>query len=119
MKTLPIEKRYETFSYLPPLTDAQIARQIEYTMEQGYFPCIEFNENPDPKQYYWTMWKLPLFKCSSPQEVLSEVQQCKSEFPKSFIRVVAFDNIKQCQVMSFIVHKPGQSSNGGGSGYRY
>jgi ribulose-bisphosphate carboxylase small chain len=114
MKTLPIEQRYETFSYLPPLTDAQIARQIEYTMEQGYFPCIEFNENPDPKQFYWTMWKLPLFKCSSPQEVLAEVQQSKSQFPTSFIRVVAFDNIKQCQVMSFIVHKPGQTG-----GYRY
>ncbi len=115
MKTLPKERRYETFSYLPPLTDAQIARQIEYTMHQGYFPCIEFDENPDPAQSYWTMWKLPLFKCNSPQEVLNEVQQCKSEYPNCYIRVVAFDNIKQCQVMSFIVHKPGQNTGG----YRY
>jgi ribulose-bisphosphate carboxylase small chain len=114
MKTLPKERRYETFSYLPPLTDAQIARQIEYSLEQGFHPCIEFEENPTPEEYYWTMWKLPLFNCRSPQEVLTEVQQCKSEFPNSYIRIVAFDNIRQCQVMSFIVHKPGS-----GSGYRY
>jgi ribulose-bisphosphate carboxylase small chain len=114
MKTLSKERHYETFSYLPPLTDAQIARQIEYTLEQGFHPCIEFDEDPSPEHYYWTMWKLPLFNCRSPQEVLTEVQQCKSEFPNSYIRIVAFDNIRQCQVMSFIVHKPGS-----GSSYRY
>jgi ribulose-bisphosphate carboxylase small chain len=118
MKTLPKERRYETFSYLPPLSDAQIARQIQYTIEQGFIPCVEFNEDSNAETYYWTMWKLPLFNCSSPQEVLNEVQQCRSEFSNCYIRVVAFDNIKQCQVMSFIVHKPG-SNSGYNSGYRY
>jgi ribulose-bisphosphate carboxylase small chain len=118
MKTLPIERHYETFSYLPPLNDQQIARQIQYTLDQGYYPCIEFTEdpNPSPQEFYWTMWKLPLFSCRSPQEALGEVQQCKSEYPNAFIRIVAFDNVKQCQVMSFIVQKPGEK---GGSGYRY
>ncbi|MBE9028610.1 ribulose bisphosphate carboxylase small subunit [filamentous cyanobacterium LEGE 11480] len=114
MKTLPLEQRYETFSYLPALTDAQIVRQIQYTLDQGFHPLVEFEAEPAPLMYYWTMWKLPLFDCSSPQEVLAEVQQCKSEYPGSYIRIVAFDNIKQCQVMSFIVHKPNQSG-----GYRY
>jgi ribulose-bisphosphate carboxylase small chain len=51
---------------------------------------------------------------------LNEVQQCRSEYPNCYIRVVAFDNIKQCQVMSFIVHKPGSNNSGGyNSGYRY
>ncbi|HEY9665044.1 MAG TPA: ribulose bisphosphate carboxylase small subunit [Allocoleopsis sp.] len=110
MKTLPKERRYETFSYLPPLSDAQIARQIQYTIDNGYFPCIEFNEDSAAELHYWTMFKLPLFNARTPQEVLSEVQQCRSEFPNSYIRVVAFDNVKQCQVMSFIVHKPGTSN---------
>ena len=117
MKTLPKERRYETFSYLPPLTDAQIARQIQYTIDQGYFPCIEFNEDAAAQIYYWTMWKLPMFSCKAPQEVLSEVQQCRTDYPNCYIRVVAFDNVKQCQVMSFIVHKPGTNSSS--SGYRY
>jgi ribulose-bisphosphate carboxylase small chain len=106
MKTLPKERRYETFSYLPPLTDSQVIKQLEYTLSQGYFPCVEFNENSNAETYFWTMWKLPLFNATSPQEVLAEVQQCRSEYPGCYIRVVAFDNIKQCQVMSFIVHKP-------------
>ncbi|WP_414619633.1 ribulose bisphosphate carboxylase small subunit [Calothrix sp. CCY 0018] len=115
MQTLPKERRYETLSYLPPLNDAQITRQIQYILDQGYFPAIEFNEISEPTEMYWTMWKLPLFNARSPQEVLAEVQGCRSQFPNCFIRVVGFDNVKQCQILSFIVHKPNQ----GGGGYRY
>jgi len=106
MKTLPKERRYETLSYLPPLTDAQIARQIQYIIEKGYIPAIEFNETSEPTECFWTMWKLPLFSARSTQEVLSEVQACRSENSNCFVRVVGFDNIKQCQVLSFIGHKP-------------
>lgn len=113
MKTLPKERRFETFSYLPPLSDQQINRQVQYILNMGYFPAIEFSETSDAEMYYWTMWKLPLFNANSPSEVLNEVQQCRSEYPNCYIRVVGFDNIKQCQVLSFIVHKP----NSGG--FRY
>ncbi|MBW4478679.1 MAG: ribulose bisphosphate carboxylase small subunit [Tolypothrix brevis GSE-NOS-MK-07-07A] len=109
MQTLPKEQRYETLSYLPPLSDAQIAKQVQYILDQGYIPAIEFNEKSEPKEFYWTMWKLPLFNAKSTQEVLSEVQACRSQFSTSFVRVVGFDNIKQCQILSFIVHKPGTS----------
>jgi ribulose-bisphosphate carboxylase small chain len=34
------------------------------------------------------------------------VQACRSAYPNCFIRVVGFDNIKQCQVLSFLVYKP-------------
>ncbi|HIK13323.1 MAG TPA: ribulose bisphosphate carboxylase small subunit [Oscillatoriaceae cyanobacterium M33_DOE_052] len=106
MRTLPIERRYETLSYLPPLTDQQIVKQIQYMISQGYIPAIEFSEDSAPEQHYWTMWKLPLFNCSSPQEVLNEVRECRQEYSNSFIRVAGFDNIKQCQTISFIVYKP-------------
>ncbi len=106
MRTLPIERRYETLSYLPPLTDQQIVKQIQYMISQGYIPAIEFSEDSAPEQHYWTMWKLPLFNCNSPQEVLNEVRECRQEYSNSFIRVAGFDNIKQCQTISFIVYKP-------------
>lgn len=109
MQTLPKERRYETLSYLPPLSDAQISKQIQYILEKGYIPAIEFNEISDPKEFYWTMWKLPLFGATGVQEVLNEVRSCRSEYGNSYIRVVGFDNIKQCQILSFIVHKPSQS----------
>lgn len=106
MRTLPIERRYETLSYMPPLSDAQIARQLQYIIDNEYIPAIEFNESSEPTETYWTMWKLPLFGASSTNEILREVQECRSEYPNCYIRVVGFDNIKQCQILSFIVHKP-------------
>ena len=109
MKTLPKELRYETLSYLPPLTDQQIAKQIEYALDQGYIPAVEFEENPKPSDHHWTMWKLPLFQATSAQDVLNEVRECRSEYSNSYIRVIGFDNIKQCQTLSFIVHKPSNS----------
>jgi ribulose-bisphosphate carboxylase small chain len=98
MQTLRKERRYETLSYLPPLSDQQIAKQVQYILDQGY----------------WTMWKLPLFNAGSVQEVLQEVNECRNAYRDSYVRVVGFDNIKQCQVLSFIIHKPG-----GGNNYRY
>ncbi|NEO30683.1 MAG: ribulose bisphosphate carboxylase small subunit [Symploca sp. SIO3C6] len=112
MQTLPKERRYETLSYLPPLDDGQIIRQVEYILDQGYIPAVEFNETSEPEQHYWTMWKLPLFNARSPKEVLAEVDECRVDYRDCFIRVVGFDNVKQCQVLSFIVHKPGAGSRG-------
>lgn len=106
MKTLPIERRYETLSYLPALSDQQIVRQIQYMLEQGYIPGVEFSEDSSAEMHYWTMWKLPLFNCTSTQEILNEVRECRTEYPNAYIKVVGFDNIKQCQTVSFIVHKP-------------
>ena len=110
MQTLPKERRYETLSYLPPLTDSQIAKQVQYILDQGYIPAVEFSENSEPEHHYWTLWKLPLFKARSIQEEMAEVDACRSDYRDSFIRVVGFDNVKQCQVLSFIIHKPNTSS---------
>ena len=106
MQTLPKERRYETLSYLPPLSDAQISRQLQYILDNGYIPGVEFSESSAPEQHYWTLWKLPLFNATSTNEILSEIKACRSEYSNCFIRVMGFDNVKQCQVLSFIVHKP-------------
>jgi ribulose-bisphosphate carboxylase small chain len=47
-----------------------------------------------------------LFKARTAQEVMQEVDACRSDYRESYVRVVGFDNVKQCQVLSFIVHKP-------------
>ena len=111
MKTLSKEPRYETLSYLPPLTDQQIVKQVQYLIDQGMIAGVEFEENPKPDTHFWTMWKLPFFGGSSAQELLAEVRECRSEYPNAYIRVIGFDNIKQCQTISFIVHKPNQSGS--------
>ena len=35
-------RQYETFSYLPPLTTEQIAKQVNYVITNGWTPCLEF-----------------------------------------------------------------------------
>ncbi|MFB2937244.1 ribulose bisphosphate carboxylase small subunit [Aerosakkonemataceae cyanobacterium BLCC-F154] len=109
MQTLPKERRFETLSYLPPLSDAQISRQLQYILDNGFIPGVEFSESSAPEQHYWTLWKLPLFNATSTNEILSEIKACRSEYSNCFIRVMGFDNVKQCQVLSFIVHKPNTS----------
>ena len=64
MQTLPKERHYETLSYLPPLSDAQITRQIEYTLKQGFYPAIEFNEDSDPAISTGLFGSCP---CSTPE----------------------------------------------------
>ena len=148
--SLSFSRFFETFSFLPPLSDQEIARQVQYLLNNGWTPCIEF-ESAD-KAYadshgwtnmdysvnagyydnrYWVMWKLPMYGCTNPEEVLAEIRSCTRAFPECFIRVAGFDNIKQVQCSSFLAHRPsndrtfapvngrqaGDSPMGGAGGY--
>ena len=35
--------KFETFSYLPPLTDDQIAKQVDYMIKEKLIPGLEFD----------------------------------------------------------------------------
>ncbi|XP_024361452.1 ribulose bisphosphate carboxylase small subunit, chloroplastic [Physcomitrium patens] len=110
--------KFETFSYLPPLSDDAIAKQVDYMIQQKLIPCLEFDVNADgvsrtnnssPGYYdgrYWTMWKLPMFGCQDPAQVLREIEECKKTFPGCFVRVLGFDNVKQVQICGFLVARP-------------
>jgi ribulose-bisphosphate carboxylase small chain len=117
-------KMFETFSYLPPLTDDQIARQVDYIVNNGWTPCLEFSEpdlaytaNTNVVRFqgvsacyydnrYWTMWKLPMFGCTDPVQVLKEIDAATKAFPNAYIRMCAFDASRQVQVASMLVHRP-------------
>merc|ERR1712178_483230 len=107
-------KKYETLSYLPQLTNDDIRKQIEYMIRNNWTPCLEFSDDGDiylntrmgPGYYdnrYWTMYKLPMFGCTDPSEVIREIESCKREFPNSKVRVLGFDPIRQVQTTGFIV----------------
>merc|ERR1712078_318520 len=118
MQVLKPEKRYEGLSYLPPLSDEEISKQVDYLVGNGWAPCIEFasQEEADTNQLffagpalyenrYWTMWKLPLSGCQSGDEVLKEIALCQEEYPGYRVRVVGFDRARQVQTAGFIVRK--------------
>ncbi|XP_010916368.1 ribulose bisphosphate carboxylase small subunit, chloroplastic [Elaeis guineensis] len=119
MKVWPIEglKKFETLSYLPPLSIEALLKQIEYLLRSGWIPCLEFckvgfvsrDNNRSPGYYdgrYWTMWKLPMFGCNDATQVAKELEECKKEYPDAFIRIIGFDNVRQVQCISFIAYKP-------------
>ncbi|KAJ8751108.1 hypothetical protein K2173_016289 [Erythroxylum novogranatense] len=110
-------KKFETLSYLPPLSDESIAREIDYMLKKGWIPCLEFDEmgyvrrenSRIPGYYdgrYWTLWKLPMFGCNDSSQVLSEISECKKTYPNAFIRCLAFDSKRQVQCMAFVIQKP-------------
>jgi ribulose-bisphosphate carboxylase small chain len=36
------KKKFETLSYLPPLTREQLLKEVEYLLRKGWVPCLEF-----------------------------------------------------------------------------
>ncbi|XP_057508387.1 ribulose bisphosphate carboxylase small subunit, chloroplastic-like [Actinidia eriantha] len=111
------KKKFATLSYLPPLRVESLSKEIEYLKGSFWIPCIEFSvgegfvyrENHKYPGYYdgryRTIWKLPVFGCTVPAQVLGEVEDAK-EYPESFIRIIGFSNKCQVQCISFIVHTP-------------
>ncbi|XP_055805233.1 ribulose bisphosphate carboxylase small subunit, chloroplastic [Solanum dulcamara] len=112
------KKKYETLSYLPDLSVEQLAKEIEYLLNKGWVPCLEFEtehgfvyreHHRSPGYYdgrYWTMWKLPMYGCTDATQVLNEVEECKKAYPQAWIRIIGFDNVRQVQCISFIAYKP-------------
>jgi ribulose-bisphosphate carboxylase small chain len=99
-------QKFETFSYLPPMTADQVRRQIGYAIAQGWNPAVEHTERgTSATSNYWYMWKLPLFGEQSVDAVLAELEACHREFPTHLVRVVAYDNYSQSQGVSFVVYR--------------
>merc|ERR1712151_1192275 len=105
-----------TLSYLPELGKAEIMKQIQYMIKNRWTPALEFTEDGDiylntamgPNYYdnrYRSLYKLPMFGCTDPNEVIREIDACKREFPNAKVRVIAFDSKRQVQTAGFIVRK--------------
>ena len=96
------------FSFLPDLTDAEIALQIEYGLKKGYAWSVEYTDDPHPRNTYWEMFGMPMFDLQDAAGVLMELNNCRKTFPSHYIRLMAFDSTRGVEsiVMSFIVNRP-------------
>jgi len=103
-----------TFSFLPDLTDDQIAAQIHYALEHGWAMSVEHTDNPHPRSAYWEMWGTPLFDLPIEQVdvVLREVRACREAHPDEYVKLIAYDSSKgrQTTALSFIVQRPAQET---------
>merc|ERR1719159_1513672 len=109
-------KKYETFGYLPQLSNDDIMKQIRFMLANNWAPALEFSDDGDvylntrmgPGYYdnrYWSLYKLPMFGCTDPSEVVREIEACKREFPNAVIRVLGFDSQRQVQSHAFVVSR--------------
>ena len=96
------------FSFLPDLTDEQITKQIQYSIDKSMAVSIEFTDDPHPRNSYWEMWGLPLFDIKDPAAVMYELGECRKANTTGYIKMNAFDasiGTESC-VSSFIVQRP-------------
>ncbi len=96
------------FSFLPDLTDAEIALQVEYGLNKGYAWSLEYTDDPHPRNTYWEMYGQPMFDLKDAAGVLMELADCRKAFPNHYIRMLAFDSTQGVEsiAMSFIVNRP-------------
>lgn len=96
------------FSFLPDLTDAQIAAQIKYALKQGWAVNVEYTDDPHPRNTYWEMFGMPMFDLKDPAAILLEINNCRKTFPNYYVRVTAFDSTRGWETprMSFLVNRP-------------
>jgi len=97
-----------TFSFLPDLTDEQIAKQVDYALAQGWAVSVEYTDDPHPRNIYWEMWGMPMFDLADAAGVLQEVRACRAAQPDCYVKVNAFDSARGFETMrmSFMVHRP-------------
>ena len=79
------------FSFLPDLTDAQIATQVQYCIDKGWAVSIEYTDDPHPRNVYWEMWGHPMFDNPDAAAALYEINECRKQHGDKYIRVMAFD----------------------------
>ncbi len=97
-----------TFSFLPDLTDAEIAAQVDYALGRGWACSIEHTADPHPRNTYWEMWGPPMFDLRDAAGVMRELAACREAFPRRYIKLNAFDSSKGVESiqLSFIVNRP-------------
>ncbi len=96
------------FSFLPPLTDEQISKQLSFALDKGWSIGIEYTDDPHPRNTYWEMFGNPMFDLKDPAGILMEINNCRRTFPHHYIRVTAFDATRGWETprMSYIVNRP-------------
>jgi ribulose-bisphosphate carboxylase small chain len=97
-----------TFSFLPELSDAQISKQVNHCLAQGWAIGLEYTDDPHPRNTFWEMYGNPMFDIEDAAGVMLELRHCREVFPNHYIRLSAYDSTHGTEsvVLSFIVNRP-------------
>ena len=101
----PASRRFETFSYLPPMSEAQMREQVEYIVRRGWNAALEHTEPQNTAGSYWYMWKLPMFGETRVDRILAEADACRRANPGHHVRLVGYDKFRQTQGTAMVVFR--------------
>ena len=101
----PASRKFETFSYLPPMTPAEIRKQVAYIVARGWNPAIEHTEPGHMARSYWYMWKLPMFGETNVDRILAEADGCHKANPGHHVRLIGYDNLRQTQGAAMVIYR--------------
>ncbi len=101
----PSTRKMETFSYLPEMTKEQMRKQVEWIVTNGWNPGIEHTEPEHASDYYWYMWKLPMFGETDVDAILAELEACHKANPGNHVRLLGYDNFSQSQGANMVVYR--------------
>lgn len=101
----PASRKFETFSYLPPMSADEIHRQVAYIVSRGWNPAIEHTEPAYMMDSYWYMWKLPMFGETDVDTILAEAEACHRANPDHHVRLIGYDNFRQSQGASMVIYR--------------
>ncbi len=98
-------RKFETFSYLPPMDEAGIRKQVEYIVSKGWNPAVEHTEPKNAASNYWYMWKLPMFGETDVDTILAEAEACHKAHPNNHVRLIGYDNYAQSQGANMVIYR--------------
>lgn len=96
------------FSFLPDLTDAQVARQLAYALDRGWAVSVESTDDPHPRNVYWELHGAPLFDVTDAAEAMRAVDAVRRAHPDRYVKVNAYDASPGWEAvrLSFLVQRP-------------
>ena len=100
-----VSRKYETFSYLPTLSEESTRAQIQYIVDKGWNPGIEHTEPAHAMSNYWYMWKLPLFGETDVDVIIAELEACHKAHPDNHVRLLGFDNFAQSAGAAMVIYR--------------
>jgi len=101
----PASRKFETFSYLPPMSAEDVRKQVAYIVSRGWNPAIEHTEPQYLMDSYWYMWKLPMFGETDVDAILGEAEACHAANPDNHVRLVGYDNLRQSQGAAMVIYR--------------
>jgi ribulose-bisphosphate carboxylase small chain len=98
------------FSFLPDLSDEQIAAQLHYALRNGWSIMVEHTDDPHPRNALWEMCGTPRFDLGEHEVelALDDVRTARAAHPDEYVKVVCYDRSlgRQTTALSFIVGRP-------------